>query len=181
MRRVTASLNVPSILKCRYCSLNTSLNVVYFISPSSLTRYIQWRTAYLISFSRKILDSFPYLLNLTNAEFRLIEKHKVLIKVTVSIQYKAFCLHLWITSCTASLLHVVLQRVADIIVYNQSHIFLVNAHTECRSGNNHLCFTTHKSILVLHLLGSLHFSIEWQSSNAVVDQVLCQLASSSGS
>ena len=56
---------------------------------------------------------------------------------------------------------------------NQSNIFLVNSHSKGRSCHDYLRLSTHKSILVLHLLGCFHLAIEWQCPYTVAYQMLC--------
>ena len=78
----------------------------------------------------KIFNSFPYLLYLADAQFGLVEQDKVLVQVLVAIEYIAFGIEVWISSGTSSLLYIVLQRVGDVVVDNQTHIALIDTHTE---------------------------------------------------
>ena len=112
------------------CRFHTCLQVVYFVTPPSLSCDVQWGTAHLFAFRGKLLDGFPHLLNLTDAQLGLIEEYEVLVEVAVCKQHEALGLHLRISSCTARFLDIVLQRVADVVVNHQSYIFLVYAHTK---------------------------------------------------
>ena len=103
----------------------------------------------------------------------------MLIEVVVSIQHKALGLHLWVTSSSPCFLDIVLQRVTDIIVHYQAHVFLVNPHSKRRGGDNHLYLAAHEGILVFHLLGSIHLAVIGQCPYAVADQMLRQFASAS--
>ena len=116
----------------------------------------------MVSFDRKFFDGFPNLLDFADAQFGLIEKNEVLVQIAIIVKHEAFGLHFGVAPGTTRLLHIVLQRVTDVIVNDQSNIFLVNTHAKSRSGHNHLCVTTHKSILVLYLLVGFHLTIEWQ-------------------
>ena len=135
----------------------------------------------MVSFGRNRLDGFPYLLNLADTELGLVQQDKVLIEVAIGIEHIAFCLHIRITPSAPSFLHIVFQRVTDIIVNHQTYVFLVNPHSESRSGNNHFYLTTHEGILVLNFVCRLHLAVVGQCPYAVSFQMFCQISGAAGS
>ena len=71
------------------------------------------------------------------------------IKVFVVIESDALAFA-FIASRTTCLLIVALQAFRHIIVDNEPHVWLVDAHAESNSGHNHVALFHQKGILILH-------------------------------
>ena len=108
------------------------------------------------------LYSLPHLLYLTDTEFRLVEQYEMLVKVGIAIEHKAACLHMRVTTGASGLLHIILQRIGNVVMYHQSHIFFVNTHTKSRRCDDDAHFVSHKGILVSYLIVRIHLAVEWQ-------------------
>ena len=79
---------------------------------------------------RKFLDSAPVLVYLTQGELRLIQKYEVFVKVVVIVKDVAFRLRVDITSRPSRFLNIILQRIRNLVVDNQTDIALVHSHPE---------------------------------------------------
>ena len=128
----------------------------------------------------KNFDGIPYLLYLADAQFCLVEQDEVLVQVLVAIKYIAFGIEVWISSCTSSLLYIVLQRVGDVVVNNQTHIALIYTHTEGGGGNDDANLIAHEGILIVYLLIGIHLAIIGQGGYAVTGQFLGEFTGSLG-
>ena len=128
----------------------------------------------------KILNGFPYLLYLADAQLGLVEQDEVLIQVLVAIEYIAFGIEVWISSCTSSLLYIVLQRVGDVVMDNKTHIALIYSHTEGGGGDDDSNLIAHEGILIVYLLIGIHLAIIGQGGYAVTGQFLGEFPGSLG-
>ena len=117
---------------------------------------------------------------LANAQFGLVEQDEVLVQVLVAIEYIAFGIKLWISSCTSCLLNIVLQRVGDVVVDNQPHIALIYTHAEGGGGDDDSNLIAHEGILIVYLLISIHLAIIGQGGNSVTGQLLGEFPGSLG-
>ena len=54
----------------------------------------------------------------------------MLVKVGIAVQHEAPGFEMRVAAGSACLLHVVLERIGDVVVYHQPHILLVDAHSE---------------------------------------------------
>ena len=87
---------------------------------------------------------------------------------------------MWISSCTSSLLYIVLQRVGDVVVDNKPHIALIYTHAEGGGGYDDSNLIIHEGILIVYLLISIHLAIIGQGENAVTCQFLGEFPGSLG-
>ena len=104
----------------------------------------------------------------------------MLVQVLVTIEYIAFGIEVWISSCTSCLLYIVLQRVGDVVVDNQPHIAFIYTHTEGGGGNDDSNLIAHEGILIVYLLISIHLAIIGQGGNSVTGQLLGEFPGSLG-
>ena len=79
---------------------------------------------------RKFLDSAPDLVYLAQSEFSLVQKYEVFVKVIVIVKDVAFRLRVDITSRPSRFLNIILQRIRNLVVDNQTDIALVHSHPE---------------------------------------------------
>ena len=128
----------------------------------------------------KIFNGFPYLLYLADAQFGLVKQDEVLIQVLVAIEYIAFGIEVWVSSCTSSLLYIVLQRVGDVVVDNQPHIALIYSHAEGGGGNDDSYLIAHEGILIVYLLIGIHLAIIGQGGYTVTGQFLGEFTGALG-
>ena len=128
----------------------------------------------------KILNGFPYLLYLADAQLGLVEQNEVLVQVLVAIEYIAFGIEVWVSSCTSCLLYIVLQRVGDVVVDNQPNIALIYSHAEGGGGNDDSNLIVHEGILIVYLLIGIHLAIIGQGGNSVTGQLLGEFPGSLG-
>ena len=105
----------------------------------------------------------------------------MLVKITVFVEYIATRIEMWVTTSPSRFLHIILQRVGYVIMYDQSNIFLVNPHSEGRCGNNDTNLVVHEVVLIGNLLFGFHLTIEGQCLEAIAGQFGRQLFSSLGS
>ena len=117
---------------------------------------------------------------LADTQFGLVEQNEVLIQVLIAIEYIAFGIEVWVSSCTSCLLYIVLQRVGDVVVDNQPHIALIYSHAEGGGGNDDSNLIAHEGILIVYLLISIHFAIIGQGGNSVTGQLLGEFPGSLG-
>ena len=110
----------------------------------------------------------------------MVEQDEVLVQVLVAIEYIAFGIKLWISSCTSCLLNIVLQRVGDVVVDNQPHIALIYTHAEGGGGDDDSNLIAHEGILIVYLLISIHLAIIGQGGNSVTGQLLGEFPGSLG-
>ena len=118
----------------------------------------------------KNFDGIPYLLYLADAQLGLVEQDEVLVQVLIAIEYIAFGIEVWISSCTSCLLYIVLQRVGDVVVDNQPHIALIYSHTEGGGGNDDSYLVAHEGILIVYLLIGIHLAIIGQGGYTITCQ-----------
>ena len=85
------------------------------------------------------------------------------------VQHIAFCLQGLIPACSPRFLHIVFQRVGNVIVDHQFHIGLVHSHAKGGCCHNYLYFVPDESFLVFLLLAAVHFPIEWPCLKAIAD------------
>ena len=79
---------------------------------------------------RKFLDSTPDLVYLAQSEFSLVKEDEVFVKVVVIIKDVAFRLRVDITPRPSRFLNIILQRIRNLVVDNQTDIALVHSHPE---------------------------------------------------
>ena len=79
MRNVVATLYVSALFQGGKGGANTGFYVGYRVIPTGLAGYLQCRTTYVWALFGKILNGFPYLLYLADAQFGLVEQNEVLI------------------------------------------------------------------------------------------------------
>ena len=104
----------------------------------------------------------------------------MLVQVLIAIEYIAFGIEVWVSSCTSSLLYIVLQRVGDVVVDNQPHIALIYSHAEGGGGNDDSNLIAHEGILIVYLLIGIHLAIIGQGGYAVTGQLLGEFPGSLG-
>ena len=104
----------------------------------------------------------------------------MLVQVLVAIEYIAFGIEVWVSSCTSCLLYIVLQRVGDVVVDNQPHIALIYSHAEGGGGNDDSNLIAHEGILIVYLLIGIHLAIIGQGRYAVTGQLLGEFPGSLG-
>ena len=99
----------------------------------------------------------------------------MLVQVGVAVKHIAFRLHLGVAAGSSCFLDIVLQRIANVVVYHQPHILLVHAHPKCRSGHNDTCLSSHECILILHFCFGIHPAVEGECHDSVGTKTLAQL------
>ena len=104
----------------------------------------------------------------------------MLVQVLVAIEYIAFGIEVWVSSCTSCLLYIVLQRVGDVVVDNQPNIALIYSHAEGGGGNDDSNLIVHEGILIVYLLIGIHLAIIGQGGNSVTGQLLGEFPGSLG-
>ena len=104
----------------------------------------------------------------------------MLVQVLVAIEYIAFGIEVWISSCTSCFLYIVLQRVGDVVVDNQPNIALIYSHAEGGGGNDDSNLIVHEGILIVYLLIGIHLAIIGQGGNSVTGQLLGEFPGSLG-
>ena len=77
------------------------------------------------------LHSPPNLLYLADTQLGLIEQYKMFVKVGIIVQDIAAGLEMRVPAGPSRLLHIIFQRIGDVIMNHQADILLVHAHSEC--------------------------------------------------
>ena len=90
-------------------------------------------------------------------------------------------MEVWVSSCTPCLLYIVLQRVGDVVVDDQSYIALVHTHSEGGCSNDDAYLVGHEGILIVYLFIGIHLAIIGQGSHAVTSQLHGEFSGSLGS
>ena len=98
------------------------------------------------------------------------------IQIVVVIQDIARSLDVRITPCTPRLLHIVLQRIGNLIMHHQAHILLIHAHTKSGGGHDTSHLIIDKGILVTDFIVRIHLPMIRQGRKTVVGQFLRQIA-----
>ena len=170
LRHVVAPLQVASLLQCRQRCAHTGLYINFSIVPPGLTGYLERRATHTVASFGEESHSPPYLIDLTDTQLGLVEENKMLVEVPVAIEHKAFSLQLRVAAGTACLLHIVFERVGNVVMHYKPHVFLVDAHPERRGGDDDAHTVAHESILIGSFLVRLHLSIERQCLITVARQ-----------
>ena len=174
MRHIVSPLQVTALLQCRQSRPHTCLNIRHRVIPSRIPGNLQRRTAHPHAFPRHILYRLPHLLDFTDTQLRLIQQNKMLIQVIVTVKHVTACVKMRVTSGPAGFLHIVLQRIGNIVMHHQSHILLVYSHSESRRRHDDAHLVAHERILVGNLLVGIHLSVERQRLIAVARQFRSQ-------
>ena len=174
MRHIVSSLQITALLQCRQSRPHTCLNIRHRVIPSRIPGNLQCRTAHPHAFPRHILHRLPHLLDFTDTQLRLIQQNKMLIQVIVTVKHVTACVKMRVTPGPAGFLHIVLQRIGNIVMHHQSHILLVHSHSESRRRHDDAHLVAHERILVGNLLVGIHLSVERQRLIAVARQFCSQ-------
>ena len=180
LRLVVSSLQIARLFQCRNGRSHASLYIRHRIVPPSLSGNFQRRATDLISVSSHIFHSLPYLLYLAYAQLGLVQQYKVFVKVVIGVQNKASGIQMWVSTRTPCLLHIVLQRIRNVIVHHQANVAFVHSHTKGRCCNNYPNLFAHKRFLIGHLIVRIHLSVKWQGLIPISGQLLSQLLGSFG-
>ena len=130
MWNVVAAYQIAALLQCRQGSAHTCFYVSHLIVPACLSGYLQRRTTHSVTLFGLPFHRIPHLVNLADAELRLVQQNEVFVKVSITIQHIASGTQRWVASGTTGFLHVVFQRGADVVVHHQPHVFLVHTHAK---------------------------------------------------
>ena len=180
MRHIVSPDEISPLLERRQRCPHPSLDIQDRVVPSCLPRNLECRTADPGPLPGHALHSRPNLLNLADAELRLIEQDKMLVEVRVAVKHITLGFEAGVTPCPARLLHVILQRSGDIVMHDEPHVALVDSHAESRGGDDDPDFPAHKCLLVEHLLVRLHLAVERQRAVAVARELGREVACSPG-
>ena len=175
MRHIVASFYISALFKRRQSRTHTGLYVRHRVVPSRLTRYLQCRAAHAHVLPRHIFHCLPHLLYLAYAQLCLIQQDEMLVKVVVAIKHVAARAELRVSAGASGFLHIVLQRVGYVVMHHESHILLVNTHTERRCSHNHAHLVFHKSVLIGGLRLRVHLTVERQRPVSVARQSGCNV------
>ena len=104
----------------------------------------------------------------------------MLVQIIVTVKHITTCAKTRITTCPASFLYIILQRIGNIIMHYKTDIFLIDSHTKCRRGHDDVCLIVHKSILVGNFFIGFHFPIERECLVTVTSQFCSQFLCSFG-
>ena len=178
---IISSFQVSCLFKGSQSRSNTCFDIRNRVVPSCLSCNLQCRTACTHSLLGHLLDSFPYLLYFADTKFCLVEEYEMLVQVGIAIQHEASCLKMRITSGTSCLLHIVLQRIRNVIMHHQSHIALIHTHTKGRCGYDDTNLIGHEGILIGYLVIGIHLSVERQCPISIASEFFCKQPSTFGS
>ena len=92
------------------------------------------------------------------------------VEVVVAVEYEAAGVQMRVSSGTSCLLHIILQRVGDVVMHYQAHIALVHSHAEGRGGYDDAHLVVHESLLVLYLFVGIHLAVVGQCLHAVAGE-----------
>ena len=100
----------------------------------------------------------------------------MLVQIVVAEQNVALGVELRVTSGASGLLHVILQRVGNVIVDHHAHILFIYSHAErgCCHDGSHL--VVHEGILVGDFVVGIHFAVEGQRGKTVAGQLFGNLS-----
>ena len=100
----------------------------------------------------------------------------MLVQIVVAEQNVALGVELRVTSGASGLLHVILQRVGNVIVDHHAHILFIYSHAErgCCHDGPHL--VVHEGILVGDFVVGIHFAVEGQRGKTVAGQLFGNLS-----
>ncbi len=172
MRHVVAPLDVAALLQCGKGCLHACLYVIHAVVPPGFPRYFEGGAAYVRTNPRKALHRPPHLLYLADAQFCLVEQDEMLVEVFVAVKHEAPSLQPRVPAGAPCLLHVVLQRCRNVVVYHQFHVALVHPHAERRGGDDYVYLSAHKGVLVVYLFLRVHLAVVWQCLHAVARQLV---------
>ena len=150
---------VSGLLQCSNGSGNARLQLLHLVVPSCLPRDLQGRIGYALPLPGHRLHRLPYFADLVDIDLRLVQQDKMLPKVIFIEQHIAIGPDPLVPSGPPRLLHVILQRVGDVIVDHHSHIVLVDTHPKSRCGHHDIHLTCHECILVHCFLPGLHLAV----------------------
>ena len=131
MRHVVAALNVAALFQGGKGCPHACLYVRDRIVPSCLSGYLKGRALQARLVVRGFLHGLPHLLYLADAQLCLVEQNEMFVKVVVGVEHKAAGRQRRVASGASGFLHIVLERVGNVVVDHQPHIALVYAHAEC--------------------------------------------------
>ena len=104
----------------------------------------------------------------------------MLVQITFIEKNIAVCIQIRITPCSACFLHIVFQRIGNVIVNHQTDILFVHAHAKGRGRNNDLHLSGDKRLLILDFFAAVHFPVKRSCFVAVICQLLRDLHSALG-
>ena len=120
----------------------------FFIVPASGTRDVQRRFDDVFMLAHHLFERFPYLLDFVFMNAALVEHDEMLVQIAGMIERKTFRLYARVASCPPCFLDVVFQRIRNLVMHHQTHVFFVHAHAEGGSRHHNLRFTADKAILM---------------------------------
>ena len=171
MRHIITSFQITCLLKGCQGRSYSRFYIRNGIIPTCRSCNLQSRTVYSHSLSCHLLDSLPYLVYFTETQFGLIDKNKMFIQVGIVIKYETSGLEIRISTSSTGLLHIVLQRIGNIIMHYQSHITFIHTHAKSRSGNNDANLIGHKGILIGNFIIGIHLSMKRKSLKSVASKL----------
>ena len=181
MGNVVASFDISALFQCCKGCAYTGFDGGYGIVPSCLPGYLQGRTTYVGTLFGEVFNGFPNLLYLTDAQFGLVEEDEMFVEVVVAVEYEAAGVQMRVSSGTSCLLHIVLQRVGDVVMHYQAHIALIYSHAEGRGGYDDAHLVVHERLLVLYLFVGIHLAVIGQCLHAVAGEFGGKLTGALGS
>ena len=96
------------------------------------------------------------------------------VQVGIAVQHETPGLKMRVSAGTSCLLHIVLQRIGNVIMYHQSHIALIHPHAKGRSCHDDAHFVRHEGVLIGNLVVSIHLSVERQCPESVASEFFCK-------
>ena len=175
MRHIGSPFQITTLLQCSQSCPHARFNIRNRIIPSSIPGNLQSRTTHPHTLFRHVLYRLPDLLNFTNTQFRLIQQNEMLIQIIITVKDITSRIKMWITSGPTSFLYIIFQRIGNIVMHYQSHILLIDSHTESRRSHDNTYLVTHKCILIDNLLVRIHLSIKRQRLISITSQFQSQL------
>ena len=170
MRNVVAPFEVAGLFECRQRGSYPGFDVGARTVPPGLTRNLQRRRIDTHALTCELLHSLPYLLDLADAQLRLVQQDEMLVQVVVAVEDVAAGMQMGVAAGASRLLYVVLQRIGDIVMDHQPHVALVHAHAEGRRGDDDAHLVVHEGLLVGDLLVGIHLAVEGKGPEAVVGE-----------
>ena len=170
MGNVVTPFEVAGLFKCCECGSYPGLDVGARTVPTGLMRNLQCRRIDPHALAREFLHGLPYLLDLTDAQLRLVQQDEVLVQIAVAVEDVAAGMQMGVAAGAPRLLYVVLQRIGDVVMNHQPHVALVHTHAEGRRGDDDAYMVVHEGLLVGDFLVRIHLAVEGKGPEAVVGE-----------